>query len=56
MILYILVGFLWFAVLMLYCQMLRLNRFATETIENLRTLNQLVLKQTGEQGNGVDDE
>lgn len=47
MILWILVVFLWIAVLLLYCQMMYLNRIATETIENIRTLNQLVLKQTG---------
>ena len=54
MIAYILIGFLWFCLAMMACQIVYLNRFATETIENLRTLNQLVLKQTGEHGNGTD--
>lgn len=54
MIAYALIAFLWFFLAIVSFQIVYLNRFATETIENLRTLNQLVLKQTGGQ-NGKDE-
>ena len=55
MIIWFVVGLLWVTVLGMICQVLYLNRFAAETIEHLRTLDQLVLKQTGEQGNGNEE-